>query len=294
MNSEMTYGYIVMEATMEPMKPKILKTVNEPGLFYVTFQTCLQSFDCFNRNQRNYWLRPMMEALNSEHIQELIRRGTWVGENGHPDGNDIKRILSIDPKNICHRIYNPEFRGNLLYSTIDTLNDDKWGLQFTKHILQGLFASFSLRALAAITKTNDGRGVIKTKPHVVTYDRVILPSHKEAYQDNTIPVTMVKSTTENATIVDESMIPAVGNTFDDHISEIKEAAVIEALGYVKEESKRMKELVSFFNFDDEKVTLLNEHQASVKNLETGDTLIVNLEDYIVNDMVSLFNKINNL
>ena len=295
MNDNNTYGYIVMEATMEPMKTKILKTVNEPGLFYVTFQSCMQSFDCFNRNQRNYALRPMMEAMNADHIQELIRKGTWVGENGHPDGNDIKRILSIDPKNICHRMYNPEFRGNTLWMTIDTLNDDGYGLQFTKHILQGLMASFSLRALAAITKTNDGRGVIKTKPHIVTYDRVILPSHKEAYMDNSVPVTIVKSATEAATtVVDESMIPAIGNTFVDHVSEIKDSAVLEALNYVKDESKRMKELVSFFNFDDNKVTLLSENQVSIKDSETGNTLIVNLEDYIAHDLSSLYTKINSL
>ena len=281
-----------MEATMEPMKPKILNTVNEPGVFYATFEACMQSFDCFNRNQRNYALRPMMEAMQADHIQELMRKGTWVGENGHPEGNDIKRILSIDPTKICHRMYNPEFRGNLLYMTIDTLNDDMWGKQFTKHLLQGMMASFSLRALAAITKDSSGRGIIKTKPHIVTYDRVILPSHREAYMDNSVPVTLVQSATEGA-VMTEAMIPE-GNVYDDHISEIKESAILEALDYVKEESKRVKELVSFFNYNDDRVSLINENQVAVKDMETGSTLIINLEDYIANDMTALFNKINKL
>lgn len=292
MDNEITQGYIIMEATMEPMKPKILKTVNEPGVFYATFEACMQSFDCFNRNQRNYALRPMMEAMQADHIQELMRKGTWVGENGHPEGNDIKRILSIDPTKICHRMYNPEFRGNLLYMTIDTLNDDMWGKQFTKHLLQGMMASFSLRALAAITKDSSGRGIIKTKPHIVTYDRVILPSHREAYMDNSVPVTLVQSATEGA-VMTEAMIPE-GNVYDDHISEIKESAILEALDYVKEESKRVKELVSFFNYNDDRVSLINENQVAVKDMETGSTLIINLEDYIANDMTALFNKINKL
>jgi len=292
MDNEITQGYIIMEATMEPMKPKILKTVNEPGVFYATFEACMQSFDCFNRNQRNYALRPMMEAMQADHIQELIRKGTWVGENGHPEGNDIKRILSIDPTKICHRMYNPEFRGNLLYMTIDTLNDDMWGKQFTKHLLQGMMASFSLRALAAITKDSSGRGIIKTKPHIVTYDRVILPSHREAYMDNSVPVTLVQSATEGA-VMTEAIIPE-GNVYDDHISEIKESAILEALDYVKEESKRVKELVSFFNYNDDRVSLINENQVAVKDMETGSTLIINLEDYIANDMTALFNKINKL
>ena len=292
MDNEVTQGYIIMEATMEPMKPKIIKTVNEPGMFYAVFESCMQSFDCFNRNQRNYALRPMMEAMQADHLQELMRKGTWTGENGHPEGNDIKRILSIDPTKICHRMYNPEFRGNLLYMTIETLNDDMWGKQFTKHLLQGMMASFSLRALAAITKDGSGRGLIKTKPHIVTYDRVILPSHREAYMDNSIPVTLVKSTTEGA-VLTESTIPE-GNVYDDHISEIKESAILEALDYVKDESTRVKELASFFNYNSDLVTFVNEHQVSVKNSETGSTLIINLEDYIANDMTTLFNKINAL
>ena len=292
MNNEVTQGYIIMEATMEPMKPKILKTVNEPGLFYATFQACMQSFDCFNRNQRNYALRPMMEAMQADHLQELMRKGTWVGENGHPEGNDIKRILSIDPTKICHRMYNPEFRGNLLYMTIDTLNDDMWGKQFTKHILQGMMASFSLRALAAITKDSSGRGLIKTKPHIVTYDRVILPSHREAYMDNSVPVTLVKSVSEGA-VTTESFIPE-GNSYDDSITEIKESAILEALDFVKDESKRVKELVSFFNYNDDLVSFVNENQVSVKDAETGSTLIINLEDYIAHDMAALFTKIDKL
>ena len=287
-----TQGYIIMEAAMEPMKPVILKAVDEPGQFYVTFQACMQSFDCFNRNRRNYMLKPMMEAMQADHIQELIRKNTWVGENGHPEGNDIKRILSIDPTKICHRMYNPEFRGNLLYMTIDTLNDDMWGKQFTKHILQGMFASFSLRALAAITKNADGTGVIKTKPHIVTYDRVILPSHREAYQDASVPVTMVKSTTEGA-VTTEAYIPD-GNVYEDSITKIKESSVLEALDYVKTESKRVRELASFFNYNSDLVTFVNEHQVSVRDAETGSTLIINLEDYIAHDMDVMFTKLNNL
>lgn len=292
MDNEVTQGYIIMEATMEPMKPKIIKTVNEPNVFFATFEACMQSFDCFNRNQRNYALRPMMEAMQADHLQELMRKGTWVGENGHPEGNDIKRILSIDPTKICHRMYNPEFRGNLLYMTIDTLNDDMWGKQFTKHILQGMMASFSLRALAAITKDSSGRGLIKTKPHIVTYDRVILPSHREAYMDNSVPVTLVKSVSEGA-VTTESFIPE-GNSYDDSITEIKESAILEALDFVKDESKRVKELVSFFNYNDDLVSFVNENQVSVKDAETGSTLIINLEDYIAHDMAALFTKIDKL
>lgn len=279
-----------MESAMEPMKPKIIETVNEPNMFYVRFRTCLQSFDCFNRNKRNYNLRPMMEAVKADHIQELLYKGTWCGENGHPDSTDIKRILSIDMTKICHRIIDLEFQGNLLYGTIETLNDDAWGKQFTKHILQGLHPSFSLRALAAITKLGDGRGIIKTKPHIVTYDRVILPSHREAYMDNSKPITLVQSATESATI-QESYIPE-GNTFDDTVHEVNESTIASVLDYVKEESSTFKELATFFDANYDSVSLVDESKVCIND---GDRkIIVCLEDYIRHDIASYMSDINKM
>ena len=294
MNNEEIQGYVVMEATLEPMKPKILNDVNEPNLFYATFETCLQSFDILNRNKRNYWLRPMQEALKADHLLELMRKGTWCGENGHPDSNDIKRILSIDMTKICHRIMDVEFRGNLLYGKIQTLNDDMWGKQFTMHILQGLMPSFSLRALAAITKQADGTGVIKTKPHIVTYDRVILPSHREAYMNNDVPVTITRTgTTESFVPTEEQFMPADGNSFDDMTNAIESSKIPEALDFVKTESKRVKELASWFDANFDTVTLLNENTVRVET-EFGDKVYITLEDYIRNDITSIFTKIHNL
>ena len=279
---EQVQGYIIMESAMEPMQPKIIETVNDPNMFFVRFRTCLQSFDCFNRNKRNYNLRPMMEAIKADHIQELLYKGTWCGENGHPDSTDIKRILSIDLTKICHRIIDVEFVGNLLYGTIETLNDDAWGKQFAKHILQGLHPSFSLRALAAITKLDGGRGMIKTKPHIVTYDRVILPSHREAYMDNSKPITLVQTATEAATVTTEEFNPADGNSFSDMIQSVDESAIPEILDYVKEESTRFKELATFFDANYNSVTLINENQVCIN--DGNKKIIVCLEDYIRNDI----------
>lgn len=292
MNEEVQ-GYIIMEATMEPMKPKIIRTVNEPNLFYVTFESCLQSFDCFNRNRRNYTLSAMKEGFTGEHVRELLYKGTWCGENGHPDSNDVKRILSIDMTKICHRICDVEFRGNLLYGTIETLNDEMWGRQFTMHVLQGLHPSFSLRALAAITKLPDGRGVIKTKPHIVTYDRVILPSHREAYLDNSKPITIVKTgTMEAASSIysEESFNPAEENSFADTVHPISESAIPDALSYIAEESARFKELTAFYNDNWGEISLLNESTVAIKG-EDNTRLIINLEDYIRQDISDLFKKL---
>ena len=301
MAKETVQGYIVMENAIEPMKPKIIKRVNEPNIFYVTFETCLQSFDVFNRNRRNYALAPMMQAIQADHIQELLRKGTWVGENGHPDSNDIKRIMSIDPTKICHRICDVEFRGKLLYGTIETLNDDIWGKQFSKHILQGLEASFSLRALAAIQKLPDGRGIIKTKPHIVTYDRVVLPSHREAYMETDKPVRLTYSggITESAslesfnTLEDNTIYIPKGNTFEDSTKIIEESSIPSALSYIKDESKRFKELATFFDANCDKVTLVSENAVMIQD-EMKNKIVINLEDYITKSISGCFRNINRL
>ena len=290
-----------MEATMEPSKPEIVKSVNAPNMFYVTFKSCLQSFDCFNRNKRNYALNAMTEAIKADHIRELIAKGTWTGENGHPDSTDIKRILSIDPTKICHRICDVEFRGKLLYGTIETLNDDIWGKQFSKHILQGLEASFSLRALAAIQKLPDGRGIIKTKPHIVTYDRVVLPSHREAYMETDKPVRLTYSggITESAslesfnTLEDNTIYSPKGNTFEDSTKIIEESSIPSALSYIKDESKRFKELATFFDANCDKVTLVSENAVMIQD-EMKNKIVINLEDYITKSISGCFRNINRL
>lgn len=290
-----------MEATMEPTKPEIVKSVNAPNMFYVTFKSCLQSFDCFNRNKRNYALNAMTEAIKADHIRELIAKGTWTGENGHPDSTDIKRILSIDPTKICHRICDVEFRGKLLYGTIETLNDDIWGKQFSKHILQGLEASFSLRALAAIQKLPDGRGIIKTKPHIVTYDRVVLPSHREAYMETDKPVRLTYSggITESAslesfnTLEDNTIYIPKGNTFEDSTKVIEESAIPSALSYIKDESKRFKELATFFDANCDKVTLVSENAVMIQD-EMKNKIVINLEDYITKSISGCFRNISRL
>lgn len=294
-------AYIIMEATMEPTKPEIVKSVNAPNMFYVTFKSCLQSFDCFNRNKRNYALNAMTEAIKADHIRELIAKGTWTGENGHPDSTDIKRILSIDPTKICHRICDVEFRGKLLYGTIETLNDDIWGKQFSKHILQGLEASFSLRALAAIQKLPDGRGIIKTKPHIVTYDRVVLPSHREAYMETDKPVRLTYSggITESAslesfnTLEDNTIYIPKGNTFEDSTKIIEESSIPSALSYIKDESKRFKELATFFDANCEKVTLVSESAVMIQD-EMKNKIVINLEDYITKSISGCFRNISRL
>ena len=190
-------AYIIMESEGPWVKPNIKNVVDKYNSFYVTIDAILQTFNTWNRNNRQYLKEAMVPALNAPHLVELRARKSWVGENGHPQTNDPMKVLNIDPKNICHKIDSIDVKGNTLYGQVTTLDDDLYGKQMTKHILQGMEVAFSLRALASITKVDGKRGIVKTRPHIVCYDRVILPSHVDAYQDSKAPIRLGSSSPAN-------------------------------------------------------------------------------------------------
>ena len=187
MQKEKLQAYLILEAATEPVKPENVKVYEANGLFYVSFDTCLQQFNRKNRNGRIYELEAMRASMNSEHLAELMANKSWFGEAGHPLTKDVERILTIDPKLISHKINNIEFRGDRAYGNVSTL-DNEHGRNMTKLILQGMEPAFSLRALANVSQTPSGDKIVRSKAHVVTYDWVILPSHKEAYRDRSTAI----------------------------------------------------------------------------------------------------------
>ena len=97
-------AYLITESVSEPAKVENLNVIKNNGLFYLRFESFLQDFNVLNRNKRIYMGEAMVPSLNAEHILELQRKQSWFGEAGHPDSDDPKRILTIDPTMISHRI----------------------------------------------------------------------------------------------------------------------------------------------------------------------------------------------
>lgn len=268
---------LVMEQTTEPQTPEIMQVINQPGTDYVRFRTCLQNFNTFNRNNRNYFREPMVKAWEAEHIQELLRYGTFFGENGHPNTKDPQRVVSIDPNNLSHRIVSYEFVGDTVFGIIDTANDYNGpGHQFKGHILQGAKAAFSLRALAPITKIDATRGEIRSTPRIITYDRVILPSHKVAYQTDD-PITAIHESTGVAAIATEQV--------GDICIPVSECLGLPGLSdFLLEESNMAKNIADMFEINYESATLDSTGKNLVLQESTVDgtrrTFTVGLEDYV--------------
>ena len=284
-----TIGAFVMEQTMEPQKFNIIHVENSPGLKFVRFEACLQTFNTWNRNNRNYFLRPMQETWAAPHVKELIKMGDFFGENGHPNSEDPKRIVTIDPKVCCHRIIDYRFEGNAVYGTVETLNDDLYGRQFMGHILQNCKGAFSLRALVPLTKIDAVRCEIRAKGHLIAEDRVILPSHKEAYQKSG-PVEMV---------VGESYNPIPPGQINENktVYVNESSSFIEPIkDYVKEQSFNLKTIVDRFEVAYESMNISKDGKHIALKEATGSdgiqrTAIIKTDDYLQKEVSSIFNSL---
>lgn len=208
-NKQEVAAYLIMESASEPARVENLQVFDKNSLFYVRFETVLQDFNVQNRNRRIYTSKAMIPSLQAEHIIELENKKSWFGEAGHPMTDDVKRILTIDPKLISHKIVSHTANNMGCRGVIETL-DNEYGKSMTKHILQGMEPAFSLRALAPLVKKPDGSAVVESRAHVVTYDWVILPSHKTAYRDESKPIEkVIKKITDGGNTVMECAITPV-------------------------------------------------------------------------------------
>lgn len=269
-------GFLIMESTMEPSKPTNLQVYDKGGLFYVKFDTTLQEFNRQNRNRRTYVKEPMLTSLNAPHIQELLRNRTWLGEAGHPMEEDVKRILTIDPKLTSHRINSFYSEGYMLKGEVETLDDGGYGTRMTKNILQGMEPAFSLRALAPLTKRADGSSLVQAKSHIVTYDWVILPSHDKAYRDQSKPIQkVVKDIQNDGNTVTESAIAVAESQLKSFIA--LESANVKLVSNVCEVSAQSMSLTSDFK------------HAVLK--EGSNTYLVNIEDKIKHEARGYFSRL---
>jgi len=269
MNREEIAAYLIMESVSEPMQVKNVQVHDKDSLFYVRFDTNLQDFNVKNRNNRIYFGDVMVPSLNAEHIIELEQNKSWFGEAGHPVTDDIKRILTIDPKMISHRIVSHDVNTSRCTGTVETACTD-YGKQMANLILQHMEPAFSLRALASVVKRPDNTQVIKTKAHVVTYDWVILPSHRVAYRDKTKPIQkVVQRIVDDGNVVNEcSLTPVHESMIKDFIS--MESTNVKLISNVCEVALESMELS-----EDLKHVILR---------ESGRTYIVPIEEKIKKDI----------
>lgn len=185
---------------------------NKDGVFYVVFDTNLQSFGVINRNQRSYTAKNIWECILMDKIQALLRDNGWFGEFNHPVSQykdqklSPERLQDVEPTRRAFKIMRPKIIGDLLQARIQS-SQNQMGVEWGKEILAGWIPSFSCRAIATLQMIG-GKPVVVVR-RLITYDSVWYPSHPEAHAISA-PKAVKKSidiTTESA--VDEIQMEAV-------------------------------------------------------------------------------------
>lgn len=185
------FGYYLLNETLvdEDTAVKKREIVSEnvtnfhgKELFTVTYNQVLQDFGVRNWNGRIYNDSNTMKALSSNPlIQHDLKMGTWTVEYGHPiiekGMNELSRQMTIFPPNACNTINRYWQEGNLLMGESTTLAGG-YGEILRDRILTGYPAMASSRAIGGVDKS----GNVLPGYTIVTFDTVIRPSHKTAYQ----------------------------------------------------------------------------------------------------------------
>ena len=273
-------AHVIMEQTADPCAVNI-RDFNKNGMTYVIFETVFQSFGVKNRNKRIYDGDAVMASWNAPHIQELVRKKSFVSEYGHPLDQSMSRITQIDPTRICGRINSYYRSGNLLKGEFETFDDGACGTMLTRRILQGLEPAFSVRMLAKLSRSKDGTMLMNQPGHLVTADCVILPSHMEAYRDETKAMNVVhKAITESvgADITEEQ--------YRDTVFAVNEAMFTD---FIKEESKNFKLIKSVEEVIGDSLQLTKDLNNIILK-EGSDTYYIKVEDKIKHDIRNFMSK----
>ena len=273
-------AHVIMEQTADPCAVNV-RDFNKNGMTYVIFETVFQSFGVKNRNKRIYDGDAVMASWNAPHIQELIRKKSFVSEYGHPLDQSMHRVTQIDPARICGRINSYYRSGNLLKGEFETFDDGACGTMLTRRILQGMEPAFSVRMLAKLSRTKDGTMLMNTPGHLVTADCVILPSHMEAYRDETKNISVV-----NKVITESAGADITAEQYRDMVFAINEAMFTD---FIKEESKNFKLVKNVEEVIGDTFKLTKDLNNIIIK-EGTDTYYVKVEDKIKHDIRNFMSK----
>ena len=256
-------GYVIIETatTKEVESPKII--YDNKGARRVVAECILQEANEKNRNGRFYDSKELFPQLEAPRTVELLNRGELRAENGHPLTKDIVRQSQIDPNNTVAIFLKLWTEGNFIKAHVRGTNNEK-GEEFNTDLLEGFKPAWSLRALGSIENTKRGAEVRGLK--IITWDRVIYPSHPRAYTQGLV--------TESSNIVVENNDPGM-------IIPVTNDRVID---YIKQESTNVKNIMEQFELMYDDIELIrNNTQVKLTNHD-GSIYVVNLEQYIQNEI----------
>ena len=259
--------YIIHEAPITATENRIIGENNGKPIA----EGILQDADARNRNGRWYSATDLNSQIKSERTQELLKSGNLKGEDGHPMESELSRQQTIEPKFVSVKYLDVWMEGNLVKARFTGTNT-QYGKAFNEDLLDGELPSFSLRALG-VMENADGKAYVKNLK-IITWDRVIYPSHKRAYTTGIIgPKNEVH---EQAMITESAAINGI-------VIPIMNQQVV---SYIKEESANVKDIINTFDTLYESAIICNGGKNVQLNLRDGNRILVNLEQYIQDEIMN--------
>ena len=263
-------GEVICESYGSPVDITHVKMLNGK----VVAECILQTADEKNRNGRYYAKEELFPQLTCPRITELLDSGTLRAECGHPLSKDLQRQAMIDDTKTCARFLKLWTNGNNVMAHVVGTNNEL-GKAFDLDLKEGVKPAWSLRALGSVEQTRRGCEVRNLR--VITWDNVIYPSHPGAYTQGLV--------TESGSIIPDKRVIVEGNDImpEGQVIKLSNSNVI---NFIKTESANLKFVRECFDFAYTGIQL-NENGSRVYLTTTdGDTLAINLENYIASELMN--------
>lgn len=260
-----TIGYVILESA--PIEVPEAKVISDSGK-RVIGEGILQTAEEENRNGRCYLNSDLLREINCPRTKELLSTGNMLAENGHPIDTNMCRQQTIDPNNTVARFLKIWMDGNNVMAHFKGTNS-AIGDEFDQDLREGVLPSWSLRALGSLNNQS-GRNVVENL-RVITWDRVIYPSHSHAYTTRLVTESAQdKFITEKVQHLNKNgmLIPITNESI---------------LSYIKSESVNIGSLLKQIDFMYESAKLINHNQVQMV-AKNGDIFVVNLENHISNEI----------
>lgn len=261
----MPIGYVILEGA--PVEVPEAKVISENGK-RVVGEGIIQTAEEENRNGRCYLQHDLLREINCARTKELLTTGNMLAENGHPMDTSMIRQQTVDPNNTVARFLKIWMDGNNVMAHFKGTNS-AIGEEFDQDLREGIKPSWSLRALGSLANIR-GRNIVENL-RVITWDRVIYPSHPHAYTTKLVTESYLLGRNNRAAEklqLEGTLIPITNE---------------KVLSYIKSESANIKSLLSQIDFMYESATIVRGNQVRLI-AKNGDTFVVNLESHIANEL----------
>lgn len=265
MSNNTSIGYVILESA--PIEIPEARVITDSGK-RVIGEGIIQTAEEENRNGRCYLHADLLREINCPRTIELLSTGNMLSENGHPMDTSMVRQQTIEPNNTVARFLKIWMEGNNVMAQFKGTNNSK-GEEFDQDLREGIKPSWSLRALGSLAN-HGGRNIVENL-RVITWDRVIYPSHPNAYTTRLVTESAaVKAAVNEAENMNKNgmLIPITNESI---------------LSYIKTESANINSLLSQIDFMYESTKLIKPNQVQLI-AKTGDIFIVNLENHISNEI----------